>query len=442
MIADRFPLADFSDWSIWDAIQKIAGAMRRVAWFDRRGKFRFDALPEVGGTGADHGISAVDSRWDYLYLPWIERPSLSHGQQEIYNSATAIPWDTVLGKPGDARLALSPSSELLAENPTTGKSYPPTIEVSVKSIYPARVLLRCVTGGRLLATGDTRRPIFRAETDAPRTSLMLTQQASGTEWIYVDHIPIDQHGALGFAVGATTGDFVTIGDTDYWDASGRRIVDYDLTLSRLKVSPAINSTNDPEVSGIYPAGTPVNIISASEGVTLGATALSYAFASGVPVDVGQGITVKLTSGAPTLDLEPWFRTGDTLVIETNGLELQKAERSIQSVVAMASIKAGFGKREAKLEENRLLTKATALELARYTVDSYKYPHFEIAGGVMRFVPWLDPLTLLHLRDPFLFPNSANAGMASKSERIYVRSVTHDMRKLRTTIDCRGTRNLT
>lgn len=435
-IADRFPLADFSDWSVWDAISKIASATRHVAYFDRRGRFRFDPLPVANGSGADYEISAVDTLSDYIYAPWLQRPTLKHGNQEVYNSATAVPYDTALEDPGEARLSLSAGSELATPD-ENGDTHQPSIEISCKSVYPSRLLLRCISGGRLLATDNGRRPVFRLETDIPKINLVLRQQTSTEDVLYVDHIPLDEYGEPMFTADASVGDYITIGGTDYWDASNRIITAYDVADPRLWISPSVNDTNDGDQFP-YPAGTTVQIISRSDGAPASTT---YIFASGVPVYVGHGVTVKLTAGVSSLADEPFFHVGDTLVIETSGLKLEKAERSIQSVVNVESIRAGIGKREAEIDDNRMLTRATALELARYTIEAYAFPHFELSGGAFRLIPWLNPLDVLHVRDPFLFVSSAVSGLPAKTERVYVRSVKHDLKKLKTTVDLRGTRDI-
>jgi hypothetical protein len=438
-IADRFPLADFSDWSIWDAISKIAHAKRHQAYFDERGKFCFEPIPSANDSGADYNVSIDAPYSDWLLTTWRRAPSLSLGTDEVYNSATAVPYDTVVQQPTEPRLVLS------AASPLATAEKPPTIEISCKSVYPTRLILRCVVGGRLLATADARRPSFMLETDTPKASLILTQQTAAGSTLYVDHIPLNEYGQFeGFDDPAADGYYVSIGGRDYWDASNRLVTGYDVSASTLTIDIPLNSTNDGALFP-YPAGTPVSLISKAEGF-YGSGGPSdgtrFTFASGVPLYVGHGITVKMTAGVSSLADEAWFHVGDTLIVETQGLKLEKAERSIQSVVDVSSIRSGHGKKEAKIEDNRLLTKATALELARWTVTNYKYPHFELEGAVLPLMPWLRPLDTLHLLDHWTFPNSAVSGLPAKAERVYIRSIAHDCRALTTSVCLRGTRDIT
>jgi len=231
-------------------------------------------------------------------------------------------------------------------------------------------------------------------------------------------------------------DYVTIGDTDYWTASTRAVTELSISNSTITVSDAVGPGNDGD-SVPYPAGTPVTIYRRADGVSNS----TYIFSDGNPVDVGDGVIVKMSAGTETLADEPRFHVGDTLIIDSPGLQLEKATRSVRSVVNVESIQAGHPKCEAKIQDNRMLTKATALELTRSTVNRYAWPHYELKGGSWRLIPWLRPFDVIDLRDPRLFQHTSGDADTQYKERVYVQSVEHQISTMTTRVDLRGTRDI-
>jgi hypothetical protein len=371
-------------------------------------------------------------------------PQLGHGLKEVYNTATLSPYKVIYKADEGPTLNLSGGSLYREENWTEaelnaweaehGDIAIPDVALSASVEKPIRILMRCVRGGKLLHSVEAQRPQFVRELDLPILNLILVRATQeGNTTLYVDRVPINADGTVQFEVSADPdkGDFVSVGERDYWEASNRKLVGYDIEAGTLVVTPAVNGTNDPDSP--YPPTTQVRIVSRKNSPDVS----RYTFASGVGVLIYPGVTLTLTATAGSVEDELPISEGDYILIDLPGPQLEKAEGSIQTVTDVASIKAGHGKRNARLPDNRFLDASHGLLLVRYTVRDYRWPHWLVSGGSWRMLPYLQPLDRLRLWDGGLFPNSPN-----RNERVYLRSVSFDLERMCVTVSARGMRDLT
>ena len=377
---------------------------------------------------ADYNISTHAEGDGNIYAPWLnpKGPSVSI-YSELANTATAVPYVVKLQDISKPSMSLSSASALR----DVEASALPIIEVSSSAIYPLRVVLRCVRAGKLLHDTPAQRPQFRVITDLPTINLVLTRKSTnGSGLIYVDRIPLNEDGSAMFewSADANQGDYITVGDREYFEANYRKITSYDVDAGTITVDPVINDTNDPDTNP-YPAGTAVVITPRASGINTAQQELT--FADGVGQEIVDGITVKMSAGVDDVADETPITEGDSLAIEVPGLKLEKAERSIQTKVNSRSIRK-YDKREPRIPDNRLLTKASAFELAVSHVDYYAFPHWQIKGGVWRIMPWLKPMDTIKLTDPMFMKYMPNG-----YDIMMVQSVTHDTKNGTTTVDLRG-----
>ena len=453
-LADRFQLAEFLGMDRYDGIANIANALRHCAYFDRRGNFRLVAIPETAGPTpilflSEDGTAenmAQQPPWDAgpIYSAWLVKPKMSWGYREVYNLATATPFVQTLELPGAPVLRLSEGSPYRRDNWTDeelddwvgvhGDVSRPTIAVAGSSEFPIRIVMRCVKTGKLSAVDATANPRFVRVIDEPKLNLVLLRPTTpGSGILSVDRIPTDGAARVVFEASADAGrgDFVTIGDRDYFSASDRKITDYSIGASTITVSPVINSTNDPESP--YGTGSSVVIIPRTSAR---ASSQVYAFRSGVPVEIYPGVALVLESKAEFSQHELPIVEGDYIVVEIPGAQLKRAEYATQTIIDTASINAGYGKRNANLPENRLLDPARGLELARRTVAAYRFPHANFEGGAVRMIPALEPLIIAQIHGRRSLPASPG-----NEEICYVRAFVHDLESQSTELDLRGTREL-
>jgi hypothetical protein len=444
-IADRYALADFSGWSLGDALDRIANVQQRTWGFGARGKFQFDELPAPNPADADYVINThTGDPSNTIYAPWLKDPVVSLGFSEIANTATAVPYVVKLGEISNPALKLSGASPLrgdqYGEDANGNPIKLPVIEISSSAIFPVRVVLRCIRAGKLLNETTAQNPQFRVITDLPTINLVLTRKTTpGSGVLYVDRVPLKEDGELMFeaSADANQGDFITVGDREYFEISDRKISAASVEDGTITVDPVINDTNDPDTNP-YPAGTAIVITPRESGLNPSKPIVT--FVDGVGQEVIEGVFVKMSagtdsSGVAVVDDETPIGEGDTLVIEVPGLKLEKAERSIQTKVNSLSIRK-YDKREPRLPENRLLSKATAFELAVSHVNRHAFPHLLLKGGVWRLMPWLKPMDTIRLTDPVIMRH-----VPGGYDILFVQSVTHDTTAGTTTVDLRGLRDI-
>lgn len=494
-LTTRVELADFSDMSGWEAINKVAQAIRYIAGFDVDGNFFF--LPrESSQSSVVYTVGEPNE--SFLGIPALSITKLRN-RKEIFNVCKAVP-GTVKDNPPEAQLTLVPRTENettdVDETDSSGQS---PFTVDQRDNVKKKVVAVCVQEGKSREAnapyGVNSLPLFKYSVFHEEIELYLRLSYSGGQSLYVNSIfggdPFSEESLpqIGDYVSAVSDAGVIeyrkligfdTGDRIYISSAFSFTLEADAVITVLKV-PSVDTSTDGKRSrwsdegvtitnsnqgGGWHTVSSVRSLSVGTYVTFGdSTGKSSALQAykidqinekttwvhfeGLDITVPNGTRVnaywcpefsdeltEIGGSNVFVNFRPTsFKIGDTLRVDCPGLTVEEDNTSKQVAMNSESISL-YGRREYPSISNRFLSRYMALEIAKRVINTYKDPHYLIQV-VLPLTPMFSitrgsVIVRYQVFSPKLFPM-----YTSNVCNCVATSITHDLKNGRTTLNLRA-----